>query len=152
MLFSFVHGLVQPNFKVFQNDCPVVLFIYWQVKTLVKLLLSLIVKPFITEKSKTATDLKNIDLSSDESLRPIKKMLKWDFWVKKESKKLIRKIMLVLKTLESFARKVAQLIVHRSWICSIVSKLIEWSPVLFKWCDLVLFLTLLYFWLLINLH
>ena len=92
---------------------------------MVKSLLSLIVKPFITKKSKTLTDLKNIDLSSDESLRPIKKMLKWGFWVKKELKKLIRKIMLVLKTLESFASKVDQLIVHRAWICNIVSKLFE---------------------------
>ena len=92
---------------------------------MVKSLLSLIVKPFITKKSKTLTDLKNIDLSSDESLRPIKKMLKWGFWAKKELKKLIRKIMLVLKTLESFASKVDQLIVHRTWICNIVSKLFE---------------------------
>ena len=92
---------------------------------MVKSLLSLIVKPFISKKSKTATNLKNIDLSSDESLRPIKKMLKLGFWVKKESKKLIRKIMLVLKTLESFASKVDQLIVHRAWTCNIVSKLFE---------------------------
>ena len=91
MLFSFVHGLVQPNFKVFQSDCPVVLFIYWQVKSVLKSLLSLTVKPFITKKSKTATDLKNIDLSSDESLRPIKKDAKMGFWGKERIKEVDKK-------------------------------------------------------------
>ena len=102
MLFSFVHGPVQPNFEVFQSDCPVVLFISWQVKSVVKSLLSLIVKPFITEKSETATDLKNIDLSSDESLRPIKKDAKMGFLGKERIKEVDKKDNVSAKDIRKF--------------------------------------------------
>ena len=64
MFFSFVCGLVEPYLKVFQSDRPVVPFIYSEVKSVIKSLLSLIVKPSIIEKSKSATDLKNVNLSS----------------------------------------------------------------------------------------
>ena len=56
--FSLVYGLVEPYLKVFQSDHPVVAFIYSKVKLVIKLLLSLIVKPSIIEKSKNATDFK----------------------------------------------------------------------------------------------
>ena len=79
-------------------------FIYSEVKSVI---LSLIVKP-ITEKSKTATDLKNINLSSEENLLPIKDV-GMRFGVKNKLKELIKKIMLVLRTLESFVRKADQL-------------------------------------------
>ena len=72
MFFSFVCGLVEPHLKVFQSDRLMVPFIYSEVKSVIKSLLSLIVKPSIIEKSKTATDLKNINLSSEENLLPIK--------------------------------------------------------------------------------
>ena len=75
-------------------------FIYSEVKSVI---LSLIVKP-ITEKSKTATDLKNINLSSEENLLPIKDV-GMGFGVKNKLKELIKKIMLVLRMLESFVRK-----------------------------------------------
>ena len=75
-------------------------FIYSEVKSVI---LSLIVKP-ITEKSKTATDLKNINLSSEENLLPIKDV-GMRFGVKNKLKELIKKIMLVLRMLESFVRK-----------------------------------------------
>ena len=71
MLFSFVCGLVEPYLKVFQSDCPMLPFIYSEVKSVVNSLLSLIVKPKI-EKSRSETDFKNINLSSEENLLPIK--------------------------------------------------------------------------------
>ena len=43
-------------------------FIYSEVKSVTKSLLLLIVKPSIIEKFRTATDLKKINLSSEESL------------------------------------------------------------------------------------
>ena len=79
-------------------------FIYSEVKSVI---LSLIVKP-ITEKSKTATDLKNINLSSEENLLSIKDV-EMGFGVKNKLKELIKKIMLVLRMLENFARKADQL-------------------------------------------
>ena len=64
---SFVCGLVELYLNVFQDDRPmvplIVPLIYSKVKSVIKSLLSLIVKPII-EKSKTATDLKNINLLS----------------------------------------------------------------------------------------
>ena len=87
--FSFVCGLVKPYLKVFQSDGLMVLFIYSEVKSVIKSLLSLIVKP-INEKSKTATDLKNTNLSSEENLLPIKDV-EMAFGVKNELKELIKK-------------------------------------------------------------
>ena len=79
-------------------------FIYSEVKSVI---LSLIVKP-ITEKSKTATDLKNINLSSEENLLSIKDV-EMGFGVKNKLKELIKKIMLVLRMLENCVRKADQL-------------------------------------------
>ena len=79
-------------------------FIYSEVKSVI---LSLIVKP-ITEKSKTATDLKNINLSSEENLLSIKDV-EMGFGVKNKLKELIKKITLVLRMLENFVRKADQL-------------------------------------------
>ena len=90
--------------EVFRSDHPMVPFIYSEVKSVI---LSLIVKP-ITEKSKTATDLKNINLSSEENLLSIKDV-EMGFGVKNKLKELIKKIMLVLRMLENFVRKADQL-------------------------------------------
>ena len=74
---------------------------------MIKSSLSLVLKP-ITKKSKTATDLKNIDISNEENLPPFKDV-ETGFGAKKVLKEFIKKIMSVLKKLESFMRKVDQL-------------------------------------------
>ena len=133
MFFSFVCGLVEPYLKVFQSDCLMVPFIDSEVKSVIKSLLLLIVKPII-EKSKTATDLNNINLSSEENLLPIKDV-KVAFGVKNELKELIKKGNINVKNV-------------RSVICGIVIKLFERSPILCKMVrfttvfDLAVFLTL----------
>ena len=63
-------------------------FICSEVKSVIKSLLSLIVKPSIIEKSKIATDLKNINLSSEENLLPIKDV---EMGFENELKELIKK-------------------------------------------------------------
>ena len=83
MFFSFVCGLVEPYLKVFQSDRPVVPFIYSEVKSVIKSLLSLIVKPSIIEKFNTATGLENINLSSEENLLQLKKDVQMGFGMKK---------------------------------------------------------------------
>ena len=57
---------------------------------MIKSLLSLIVKPSIIEKSKTATDMKNINLPSEENLPPIKDV-EMGFGVKNKLKDLIKR-------------------------------------------------------------
>ena len=90
MFFSFVCRLVESYLKVFQSGCPMVPFICSEVKSVIKSLLSLIVKPSIIEKSKIATDLKNSNLSSEENLLPIKDV-EMGFEVKNKLKELIKK-------------------------------------------------------------
>ena len=63
-------------------------FICSEVKSVIKSLLSLIVKPSIIEKSKIETDLKNINLSSEENLLPIKDV---EMGFENELKELIKK-------------------------------------------------------------
>ena len=63
-------------------------FICSEVKSVIKSLLSLIVKPSIIEKSKIETDLKNINLSSEENLLPVKDV---EMGFENELKELIKK-------------------------------------------------------------
>ena len=90
-----------------------------------KIVLSLIVKPSITEKSKTAIDLKNINLSSEENRLPVKDV-KMGFGVKNELKELIKKDDVSAKDVRKFCEE------SRSVICGIVIKLFERSPILCK--------------------
>ena len=130
MFSSFFCGLAEPYLKVFQSDRPMVPFIYSKVKSAIQLLLSVIVKPSIIEKSTTATDLKNINLSSEENLLPINDV-EMGFEVKKELKELIKKDNGSAKN-RKFCEE------SRSVICDIVIKLFEESPVL---CKMVRFTT-----------
>ena len=75
---------------------------------MIKSLLSLIVKPSIIEKSKTATDLKNINLSSEENLLLIKDV-KLGFGVKNELNELIKKDNVSGKDVRKFVRRPDQL-------------------------------------------
>ena len=101
-----------------------VLFIYSEVKSVIKSLLSLILKPSINEKSKTATDLKNMNLSSEENLLPIKDV-EMAFGVKNELKELIKKDNVNVKNVRKFCEE------SGSVICGIVIKLFEGSPILY---------------------
>ena len=83
MFFSFVCGLVELYLNVFQGDRPMVPLIYSEVKSVIKSLLSLIVKPSIIEKFNTATGLENINLSSEENLLQLKKDVQMGFGMKK---------------------------------------------------------------------
>ena len=110
--------------KVVQNDHQMVPFIYSEVKSVKKSLLSFIVKPSIIEEFKTATDLKNINLSSEENLLPIKDV-EMRFGGKNKLKKLIQKDVSA-KDVRKFCKE------SRSVICGIVIKLFERSPILCK--------------------
>ena len=111
--------------KVVQRDHQMVPFIYSEVKSVKKSLLSFIVKPSIIEEFKSATDLKNINLSSEENLLPIKDV-EMRFGVKNKLKKLIQKDNVSAKDVRKFCKE------NRSVICGIVIKLFERSPILCK--------------------
>ena len=92
---------------IYSSCLFIILFIILLIYSVIKSSLSLVLKP-ITKKSKTATDLKYIDLSNEENLPPFKDV-ETGFGAKKVLKEFIKKIMSVLKKLESFMRKVDQL-------------------------------------------
>ena len=69
-----------------------------------KSLLSLIVKPSIVEKSKTATYLKNINLSSEKNLLPIKDV-EMGVGVKNELKELIKEDNVNAKDVRKFCEE-----------------------------------------------
>ena len=88
--FSFVCELVESYSKEFQSDHPMVSFIYSEVKSVIKSLHLLIVKPCIIGKSNTAIHLKNIDLSREGNLLLIKDV-EMGFRNKKVPNELIKK-------------------------------------------------------------
>ena len=104
--------------------------IYSEVKSVKKSLLSLIVKPIMTI-SKTATDLKNINLWSEGNLLPIKDV-EMGFGVKNELKELIKKDNVSAKDVRKFCEE------SRSVVSGIVIKLFERSPI---FCKMVRFTT-----------
>ena len=103
---------------------------YHLFKSVIKSLLSLIVKPSIIVKSKTATDLKN-NLSSEENLLPTRDA-EMGFGAKKVWKELIKKDV-TAKDIRRFCEK------SRSVFCGILIKLFEQSPIL---CKMVRFTSL----------
>ena len=76
-------------------------FIYSEVKSVTKSLLLLIVKPSIIEKFRTATDLKKINLSSEESLFSLR-YVEIGFEIMKELKELIKKDNVSAKYIRKF--------------------------------------------------
>ena len=90
-------------------------FIYSEVKSVIKSFFWVFVKPII-KKSKTATDLRDIDLSREENLLPIKDV-EMEFGVKKELKELIRNDNVSATNMRKFCEH------SRSVTCGIVIKL-----------------------------
>ena len=105
-------------------------FIYSEVKSVIKSFFWAFVKPII-KKSKTATDLRDIYLSREENLLPIKDV-EMEFEVKKELKELIRNDNVSAKDMRKFCEH------SRSVTCGIVIKLFERSLIL---CKIVRFTT-----------
>ena len=52
---------MEPYLKKFQTDQPMVPFIYTELKSMMKSLISLVIKPGVVDKCKTSHDLKDID-------------------------------------------------------------------------------------------
>ena len=102
---------------------------YHLFKSVIKSLFSLIVKPSIIVKSKTATDMKN-NLSSEENLLPTRDV-EMGFGAKKVWKELIKK--------DVSAKDIRFCEKSRSVICGILIKLFEQSPIL---CKMVRFTSL----------
>ena len=66
--FSFISRIVEPYLKMFQSDKPMVPFLYFELKSVIKSLMELIVKSEVLEECKTSSSLKSLDLSKGDNL------------------------------------------------------------------------------------
>ena len=98
--FSFICGHVEPYLKKFQTDQPMVPFIYMELKSMMKSLISLV---------------KDIDLTKEENLLPNKDM-ELGFGVREELKKLIREDTVTKKDVRKFWEEAKSVIVQKVYI------------------------------------
>ena len=72
--FSFIFEILEPFLNNYQNDKPMLLFMYGDIKNLVKSLLQIIIKPEQLEKCKNGVELKNLNLDDQTLHVPLKNM------------------------------------------------------------------------------
>ena len=70
--FSYVASNVEPYLKIYQVNNPMIPYIYFDLKTMLKDLLEIIVEPAVIQKCKTGKQLIEIDLEIKENLKLIK--------------------------------------------------------------------------------
>ena len=73
-LFSYVAGIVEPFLKQFQTDKLMILFIFFELKTIITYLVEVTVQPEVIESCKSARQLKEIDLTDKTKLLPVDKI------------------------------------------------------------------------------
>ena len=66
--FSYIASLLLPTLLINQKDCPLLPFLFQDLKNMVKVLLSIIVKPTILEEKKKAAVMLKIELSDENNL------------------------------------------------------------------------------------
>ena len=127
--FSFICFLVEPYLKIFQADKPMVSFIYSELKSLLRNLLQLVVKPDVLNKCKTVLQMASIDCNLKESLLPLS-YVELGFGVKAIITKAKRKDTVGNQEFAKFKRE------GQIFVTSVVKKRLEKSPIK---CDFVRF-------------
>ncbi|MEO0688534.1 MAG: hypothetical protein AAFY76_26575, partial [Cyanobacteria bacterium J06649_11] len=72
--FSYVASKVEPYLKTYQTDNPMIPYMYFDLKAMLKSLLEMIVECGAVQKCKSAKQLMNIDLDDKENLLKIEKI------------------------------------------------------------------------------
>ena len=73
-LFCYLSSLVEPFLEKYQNDTPMLPFMYENLKMLLKSLLKLVVKQDKLEACKIGYQLKDLNLNDEHILLPLKDM------------------------------------------------------------------------------
>ena len=108
--FTYVSGLVEPFFTLFQIDKPMIPFMYLSLKDLVLKLLEIIVKPNVLESYGTGCKLKTINLTNDENLLPLDK-INAKFAVLDTMEKLKRKNVVSTTQIKNFMKDIRKIII-----------------------------------------
>lgn len=72
--FSYVAGIVEPFLRLYQTDNPMIPYMYFDLKSLVKQLLEMIVDLKVIEDCKSGKQLKDLDLLDETIFLPLNKM------------------------------------------------------------------------------
>jgi len=72
--FSYVAGIVEPFLRLYQTDNPMIPYMYFDLKSLVKQLLEMIIDPKVIEGCKSGKQLKDLDLLDKTNFLPLNKM------------------------------------------------------------------------------
>ena len=73
--FSYVAGIVEPFLKTYQTDNPMIPYLYFDLKSIVKQLFELIVESNVIDACRSGRELKEINLGDKKSLLSLKKKL-----------------------------------------------------------------------------
>jgi len=65
--FSYIAGMVEPFLNIYQIDNPMLPYMYFDLRNMVKELLEIIVKPEVIQKCNTGKQLIALDLESKEN-------------------------------------------------------------------------------------
>ena len=71
--FSYVAGIVEPFLKTYQTDNPMIPFLYFDLKAIVKQLLELIVESSVIDAHRSGRELKKINLEDKKSFLSLEK-------------------------------------------------------------------------------
>ena len=66
--FSYIASKVEPYLKMYQTDNPMIPYMYFDLKTMLKDLLEIIVEPEVIQKCKTGKRLIKIDLKKKKKI------------------------------------------------------------------------------------
>lgn len=119
--FSYVASKVEPYLKTYQTDNPMIPYMYFDLKAMLKSLLEMIVECGAVQKCKSAKQLMNIDLDDKENLLKIEK-IETGFSVDSTIKKLRSTDQVTNSQIKKFKEECQEFIIR------MINKLIEKSP------------------------
>ena len=122
--FAYVASIVEPFLKKYQTDNPMVPFLFYDLKSVIKRLLEIVVKQEVLEKSTSWKKMKAIDLSSKNNLLSDEKV-NAGFAVTEQLNLLKRKDLVTSSEVKQFLNSAKQFVI------SMVEKLAEKSPLNF---------------------
>ena len=118
---SYVAGIAESFLKQFETDKPMILFLFFELKTIITCLLEIIVQPAIIESCLCARQLKDINLTDKTKFVLVDKINK-GFFADVVIKKLKQSDAIISSQIKDF-KKGAQV-----FVIMMLSKLFERSP------------------------
>ena len=119
--FSYLTGIVEPFLKTYQTDNPMIPYLYFDLKAIVKQLLELIVESNVIDACRSGRELKEINLEDKNNLLSLEKT-NVGFAVEHLLKKMKKSDVITISQINDFKRDA------QKFIRSLLTKLFERSP------------------------